>query len=102
MSSTDKRRRWLGATFLLAALGMLVAGETLLRSRLGGVAFVIYWLACFVFTGLALLFASLDAAIVRRRARAEQREFLEDTLKEIERERAARQQNPPKPSDPAP
>jgi hypothetical protein len=100
-SNSDKRRRWLGAVFLLIALGMLVAGETVLRDRLGKAVFVIYWLGCFVFTGLAALVAILDAAAVGRRARAEQREFLESTLKEIERQKAAKVWKPEEPGDKA-
>ena len=89
-SANDKRRRWCGAIFLLAALAMLVAGETVLRDRLGKIGFVVFWMACFVFTCLALLIALIDAAVVRRRAREEHRQFLEQTLQEIAREKEAK------------
>ena len=49
------RRRWFGVIVLLAALGMLICGETVLEGRLGNLAFFTYWLVCFGFTGLAIL-----------------------------------------------
>jgi len=36
------RRRWSGGLALLAALAMLVCGETVLKDRLGMVSFLIY------------------------------------------------------------
>ena len=89
----DKRdfgRRALGVFFLLASLGLLLAGETLLRERLRTrpVMFLVYWLGCFGFVGLAFLTAVLDLLAVRRRARAERRELLESTLRQIARTKA--------------
>ena len=42
----ELRRRALSMVFLLAALGMLVVGETLLKARLRAepVVFLIYWM----------------------------------------------------------
>ncbi len=78
------RRRWLGALLLLAALGMLVAGQTVLKDRLKDLGFLLYWLVCFLFTGAALLVAYLDALALQRRSRRETRELLETTLGKIE------------------
>ncbi|MFO1476162.1 MAG: hypothetical protein U1F98_05870 [Verrucomicrobiota bacterium] len=89
-TAADRRRRWAGAIFLGIALGMLVVGQTLLRNRLGPKAYLVYWLACFIFTGLAMLTALLDYAAIRRSARAEQREFLDETIKTIARGRPPR------------
>src|SRR5664279_4537386 len=80
------RRRWLGTLVLLAALGMLVAGQTVLSGKLENLAFIIYWLICFVFTGLAILIAILDARAVRHRIHREQHDLFETTLKKIEAE----------------
>src|SRR5438874_1619238 len=80
------RRRWFGAVVLFAALVMLVAGETALKGRLGDVAFIIYWLACFGLTSVAIVVAFLDVRAVRGRIREEQRKLLEATLKRIETE----------------
>lgn len=82
-------RRWLGGIFLFAALGMLVAGETVLRERLGKYSFLVFWLLCFVFTCLAVLIAVVDACIVRRRTREERRALFENTLQDIVRQKKA-------------
>lgn len=76
--------------FLVIAVLMLILGETLLRQSLSKVSFVIYWAACIVFTGLAILFSFLDVAGVQRQARAQQRELLEKTIGEIARQKQAR------------
>jgi hypothetical protein len=84
------RRRWLGALVLLTALGMLTAGETFLKDKLQNLAFIIYWLVCLGFTGLAIMIAFLDAREVRRRTHQEQHELFDTTLKQIETEAKAR------------
>jgi hypothetical protein len=84
------RRRWFGAIVLLAALGMLICGVTVLEGRLGNLAFFAYWLVCFGLTGLAILIAFSDARALRHRIRQQQRELFEDTLKEIEAEAKTR------------
>src|SRR6266478_3997950 len=78
------RRRWFGALTLLAAPGMLIAGETFLKAHLGPLAFLFYWLVCFGLTGLAIFIAFLDARALQRRTRQQARDLLETTLKEIE------------------
>ncbi len=96
MSSTA-RRRWFGAAVLTTALAMLVCGQTVLRGKLGGTAFVAYWCLCFGLTFLAMIVALLDARALQRRMRHEQRDLLESTLAEIQREAANRKgQSPPK------
>jgi hypothetical protein len=88
------RRRWLGALVLLAALGMLVGGETVLKGKLENVGFIFYWLVCFGLTGLAIVIAFLDARALRRRTHQEQHDLFETTLKEIETEAKARPRRP--------
>jgi hypothetical protein len=88
------RRRWIGALVLLAALGMLIGGETVLKDRLGNLTFILYWLGCFGLTILAILIAILDARALRRRMRAEQHELFTKTLKEIKTEAKARSHPP--------
>jgi cation transport ATPase len=83
LDRTARRRRF-GALMLLAALGMLIAGQTILKSQLKDLGFLLYWLLCFVFTGAAILIAYLDALALQRRSRREARELLEHTLSEIE------------------
>ena len=88
-SEIPHRKR--GMIFLGVALLMLILGETVLRHSLGkGVSFVIYWMICFIFTALAILFSFLDVAGVRRQAREQQRELLEKTIGEIVRQKEAK------------
>ncbi len=86
------RRRALGGFFLLASLGMLLVGETVLQERLRArpMVFLLFWLGCFGFVGLAFFTAVLDLVVVRRRVRAEQRELLESTLHQIARTQAGK------------
>jgi hypothetical protein len=64
---------------------ILVTGETALRGRLDGLAFILFWLICFGLTFAAIWIAFLDLSAQRRRARDAQRELIESTLREIER-----------------
>ena len=88
------RRRWFGAVVLLAALGMLICGETVLRGKLGDLTFIAYWLTCFVITGLAVVVALLDARALQRRIRQEHRDLFETTLKKIQSEARTRPARP--------
>src|SRR5579885_2634897 len=76
-----------GLVFLVISVLMLVLGETVLHSVLTQVPFLIYWAACFLFTGLAVIFAFLDVAGVQRQAREQQRELLDKTVQEIVRQK---------------
>ena|SRR5437870_675959 len=78
------RRRWFGAASLFAALVMLILGETVLKGRLVDLSFIVYWLICFGFTGLAITAAFLDVHALRGRIREEHRKLLESTLERIE------------------
>ena len=95
----DLRRRALGAFFLVASLVMLIAGETVLSDRLRAHPgeFVIFWMACFVFVGLAFLMALLDLAVIRRRTREQQRELLESALRQIAQTKESKSNRPPEP-----
>jgi hypothetical protein len=63
---------------------MLIAGESVLRGRLRDFAFVVYWLACFGLTCLAILIAFLDVRALGRQTRQEQRDLLKTTLDKIQ------------------
>ena len=80
----DVRRRWFGVFFLLIAAGMLIWGQTILKPYLVGIGFVVYWLACMAFTGLALLTALLDIWAVRRRTREQHQDLLQRIFDEAE------------------
>ena len=83
-----------GMIFLIIALAMLVLGETVLRTSLTKVPFILYWMGCFACTGLAVLFAFLDVAGVQRQAREQQRELLEKTISEIARQKELKRGQP--------
>lgn len=77
-------RRWFGLVFLALSLGMLVWGQTVLRERLEGVTFLVYWAFCFLFTFLAMLTGMIDLVLVRRRLRRQRRELIRETLRGLE------------------
>jgi len=83
-SQADFRRRWFGVFFLLIAAGMLIWGQTILKPYLEGIGFMVYWLGCLAFTGLALVTALLDIWAVRRRTREQQRDLLQRIFEESE------------------
>ena len=76
--------------FLIISVVMLILGETVLRLRPEQVPFILYWMTCFVFTGMAIVFAFLDVAGVQRQAREQQRELLDKTIREIARQKEAK------------
>ena len=85
-NSVDALRRWFGLFFLALAFGLLIWGQTILRTRLEQhlKLFVFYWSACFLLTFAAIVTALLDVRATRKRARAEQEELVQRTLNEIE------------------
>lgn len=89
------RRRWFGGIVLLAALAMLVGGQTVLKDRLTDPrTFLFYWLICFGCTGLAIFVAFLDVRALQRRTREEQRNLVHRTLKEIEMDATEKTRRP--------
>jgi hypothetical protein len=88
--SSDIVRRTLGAVFIGTAILMLILGETALADALekSRTTFILYWFGCFVFTALSAFVALLDFVVMRQRIRKQQREFLENTLREIAEKQA--------------
>jgi hypothetical protein len=82
---------------LFTALLMLVAGETVLKERLSLLGYLIFWLVCFGFTCIALALAFLDLRALGLRARQQQRELFDATLRDIEFQARNRHQTPPPP-----
>src|SRR5689334_7440296 len=80
------RRRWIGGLLLVAALGMLISGQTFLKNYLKNLGFLLYWLLCLVLTATAIIVAYLDARAVQNRTRKEARELLQNTLTKIEQD----------------
>lgn len=80
LEPVDARRRWFGLFYLLIAGGLLIWGQTILEPHLGrGIWFVLYWLTCLIFTGLAILTALLDLVVVRYRSKKERSDLLKQT-----------------------
>ncbi|MCB1125004.1 MAG: hypothetical protein KDM81_00805 [Verrucomicrobiae bacterium] len=92
----DARRRWFGLLFLILAGGMTTWGITLLEPRLRGWGFILYWLACFTFLGIAVAIALWDWWIIRRGRRLEQarlaREMVERAAADAEPVKQARRE----------
>jgi hypothetical protein len=82
----DRLRRAGGALFLVAALAMVIVGLTPWGKRLEGRAFIHYWLTCWAFTTVAMIFALWDLRITRARTRMEKRELVQDAVKQLEKE----------------
>jgi type VI protein secretion system component VasK len=95
MNKAERRRRLAGVLFLTIALGMLLAGQTILRAELKGVPFILFWLICLVFTFLTMVVALLDLYAMRRRNSAELHALLEKAVQDIAAEREARRQRTP-------
>ncbi len=83
-NSRDLLRRGVGLLFLATAVGMVIAGLTAWGKSLTGRAFVEYWLLCWAFVTVAMIFALWDVRITRLRIREEKLELLHDTVKEVE------------------
>jgi hypothetical protein len=88
-TSGDTLRRWLGLLFLALAFGMLIWGQIVLRNRLHGLAFLIYWAGCFLFTLAAIVTAMLDVRATRKRAQNEHNELVRRTLEDLKRKDAS-------------
>ena len=89
-------RRTLGIVCLVVPAGMILLGQTVLRSSLRGAGFLLYWLVCFLFTFAAVSVALVELRSVRRQTRKETRELLQRTLLDIEGKNPA---TPPAPDD---
>jgi hypothetical protein len=81
----DARRRWWGLFCLTLAAGLVVWGQTVLRDRLVGWGFILYWVICLAFTTLAVLIALLDVQAVRRRLRRQHLDLVERTMHDVDR-----------------
>ena len=84
------RRRWFGGIVLGLAAAMLILGETVLNTRLNRGTFVIYWTTCFLLTMAAIIVAFIDIRAVQQKVGREQRDLLEGTLSQIEKEARGR------------
>lgn len=68
------------------AVLMLILGETVLRGSLPPAGFLLYYTFCLVLTATAILIALADARTSAQRTVQEQRELLNSTIKNLQRE----------------
>lgn len=94
------RRRWLGVLVLVAAVALLAAGQTLLEGRLTGLGFLVYWMACFALTGVAVFIAVWDARAVARETLKEHRAILNDAIRELRKDSQPKRPPPGQPLSP--
>ena len=85
--STLPPSRWLSVLFLALATAMVVLGLTVFSNTLAPATFLVYWLVCFCFTGLAAWAALMDMRAIRRQTQEAQRDLIEETMKEIAEEK---------------
>lgn len=83
MASRRSVRRWIGGLLIATAVTMLILGATVLKRYLVERTFIIYWLLCFLLTGIAAIVALLDYFAVKREAMEEQKELLDKTVEDI-------------------
>ena len=84
VKNRDRLRRGVGLLFLLAAVAMVIVGLTAWGKSLKGRAFVEYWMLCWSFVTVAMIFALWDMRITRVRMREEKLELLHETVREVE------------------
>ncbi|MEO6335746.1 MAG: hypothetical protein ABIP71_02865 [Verrucomicrobiota bacterium] len=89
MKSPPNFRRLASGFCLVTALLMLVPGLTFVSHRLTGNALAIYWLICFLLTGLAAIIALIDIMLLRRELREQQRELIKTTFNDADSDDAA-------------
>lgn len=83
-------RRWYGLLCLVLGGAMLLWGQTLLKDRLDGKSFIIYWTLCFLVTGLALIISLWDSFCLRRQMRRHEKQLLKEMLDQVEKARRER------------
>lgn len=96
-NSTGAWRRGAGLFCLLAAVVLLVCGLTVLKPRLHGVWFLLYWFSCFFFTFAAMVIAVVDVWAVRRQGLEAQRELYDQTLADLEADPERKPEDPRRP-----
>ena len=83
MKPLPNLRRLASGICLGVSLLMLVPGLTFLSHRLSGTALALYWLVCFLLTGLAAIIALVDIMLLRRALREQQRNLIKTTFDEV-------------------
>lgn len=71
---------------LATAVLMLIVGETVLRGSLPAAGFLIYYIICLLLTAAAIMIALADARASAQRTVQEQRDLLNSTIQNLQRE----------------
>ncbi len=82
-NNADSIRRWLGMFFLAVSFAMMMWGQIILQPYLVGVAFALYWMACFGLSITAVVFGVLDVRALLRNLRNERVTLLRRAMRDI-------------------
>lgn len=82
-NNADSMRRWRGMLFLAVSFAMMMWGQLVLGAHLSGVAFVLYWGACFGLSIAAIVLGILDVRGVLRQIKAERSASLRRAMRGI-------------------
>lgn len=82
-NNADSLRRWLGMFFLAVSFAMMMWGQIVLEPYLVGVAFTLYWVACFGLSITAVVFGVLDVRASIRNLRNERVALLRRAMRDI-------------------
>jgi hypothetical protein len=94
MNSLFTARRVVATVLLLAVLGMIVLGQTLLNGRLSPAATILYWGSCLLLTLGTIVLSLIDLLRTLGETRRTQRELAAETMEQIEREAASHKPSP--------
>ena len=78
---------------LVAAIALLVLGETLLRNRLNGVKALLYWILPFLMAFIAMAATLLDFYCVRKKLRDTQMQIMEESFSNMGQGKSPRQKS---------
>ena len=82
-NNADSFRRWLGMFFLAVSFAMMMWGQIVLLPHLSGVAFVVYWSACFGLSIIAVVIGILDVRAMLRNVKTERLALLRRAMRDI-------------------
>ena len=83
--NADSFRRWLGMLFLAVSFAMMMWGQIVLHPHLVGVAFALYWSACFGLSSVAVVIGILDVRAMLRNLKTERLGLLRRAMRDIKR-----------------
>jgi uncharacterized metal-binding protein len=85
--NADSFRRWLSMLFLVVSFAMMMWGQIILHPHLAGVAFALYWSACFGLSIVAVVIGILDVRAMLRNLKTERLALLRRAMRDIKHSR---------------